>query len=219
MYLYLYQNEAQNTVKQRGEEKKDSSGFSEQMVRKALRDYNNREKLGIPVEKLDETEIQRREKGKPYFSLPEEKDRSIKPQVHYSVSHSRDWWGCLMAEEPVGFDLEIFREKIDFEKIAKRFFTEEEHKYTQLYGLEGFFELWVRKEAYIKYLGLGLAKGLNTFSVIQAGKLSSRVIEKKKGRGEEHLVCHISACEIQKDVKAAYCSGSGKSIKSIISLK
>ena len=39
--------------------------------------------------------------------------------------------------------------------------------------------MWVRKEAYVKYIGSGLAEGLNSFMVIQNGDFSPCVIVKK----------------------------------------
>jgi len=162
--------------------------------------------------------IQREAKGKPYFADLSGGKYKGKSAVHYSVSHSGNWWGCLMAEEPVGFDMEVCREKINYEKIAQRFFTKEECEWIHSYGLDAFFDIWVRKEAYVKYLGSGLGEGLDSFSVIENGHLA-QMVSAKKDEGGKHLSCFIQSCEIQDGVKAAYCSSSGNPVKTIISLE
>jgi len=145
-----------------------------------------------------------------------------KPAWNYWVSHWGDWWGCLMAEEPVGFDLEACskREKINYEKIARRYFTEEECELVLTDGRDAFFDVWVRKEAYVKYLGSGLAEGLDTFSVAEGGKLTPRVILTDPDRNHPARSvkpCIIKPLEIGDRVKAAYCSASGNPIKTVIS--
>jgi 4'-phosphopantetheinyl transferase len=164
MILYLYYNE--NKV-----ESRTRSGMSERLVRKALSDYCRRRLPGISAESLAAIDIAREEKGKPYFQgLPADRSGRI-PQVHFSVSHSGNWWGCLMADEPVGFDIEVCRDRVSHEKIAGRFFTEEESDLILSGGPDVFFEVWVRKEAYLKYLGTGLAGGLDSFTVAENGRI------------------------------------------------
>lgn len=71
-----------------------------------------------------------------------------------------------ISNNPVGVNVEKIRE-IDV-RIAKRFFTECELNYIKkdrncIY--EHFFEIWTKKEAYIKYIGKGLSVSLNSFDV------------------------------------------------------
>ncbi len=96
--------------------------------------------------------------GKPY--LPN-------VNLEYNVSHSGLLWVCAVSENPVGIDIQEIKEK-DYEAIAKRFFTREEFHYTELWGSDGFFDLWVRKEAFVKYLGKGFsaAGGFGGFSLL-----------------------------------------------------
>lgn len=217
MYLYLYHNEQRNNMQQGVENQRKLSEQSELLARKALKDYVHKKQLPINDRELEQITILRGEKGKPYFSGFHGEGLNELKTIHYSVSHSGSWWGCLMAEEAVGFDLEVCREKVNYSKIAKRFFTEEEYEYVLSTGLEGFFELWVRKEAFVKYLGSGLAAGLDSFSVVDKGCLSKQILEKKEA-GRMQSAVFINACEISDEVKAAYCSNSGSFIQNIISL-
>jgi 4'-phosphopantetheinyl transferase len=196
MVLYLYYNE------NKGERQ------SESLVRKALSDYCMRQLPEIPAESLAAIEIAREEKGKPFFQkLPADRCGRI-PQVHFSVSHSGNWWGCLMADEPVGFDIEVCRDKVSHEKIAGRFFTEAEADLILAGGPDVFFDVWVRKEAYLKYLGTGLAGGLDSFTVAENGRLLDQVKE-----------CFIRPVKIGDGVKASYCSCSGDPVKAVVSLE
>ena len=217
MYLYLYHSDNRDK-KQKGKEQETRSDFSDRLVRKALREYCQHQQLLIPDEELREPIIERDGKGKPYFAGLSAAGLQGRPPIHFSVSHSGSWWGCLMAEEPVGFDIEVPRESLNYIKIAQRFFTKEEWEWILIAGLDAFYDVWVRKEAYVKYLGSGLAEGLDSFSVIEYGKFSTQVISRKCDC-RNHLPCFIRPCEIGDRVKAAYCSASGNPIKAMLSLE
>ncbi|MDD3168662.1 MAG: 4'-phosphopantetheinyl transferase superfamily protein [Eubacteriales bacterium] len=218
MFLYLFQSDKKDGRQNNGEQK-DRSAFSERLVRKALRDYSERQLLELPPGVLSEAVIVRTKKGKPFFSgLPAvERDGEEPPAIYFSVSHSGNRWGCLMAAEPVGFDLEVIREGVHYMEIAQRFFTEEECEWIVEAGADAFFDVWVRKEAYVKYLGTGLAEGLDSFSVVGSEGLSPKVILKKSGTGNQ-LHGSIGKVEIDCGIKAAYCSGSGVPVKAVIDL-
>jgi len=203
MYLYLYHSENRD---------------SDVLVRKALREYCGIQKIKLTDEELRDIVIEREGKGKPCFAGLSTAGDQGNPVIHFSLSHSGSWWGCLMAEEPVGFDLEVCREKVNYEKIAQRFFTKEECELILAEGLDAFYDVWVRKEAYVKYLGTGLAEGLDSFSVIKDGERSPEVIS-KKSKAQDRLPCFIRQCEIQDGVKAAYCSVSGNPINATITLE
>lgn len=217
MYLYLYYDENQLNKKRETSDQSQRSEFSELLVRKALKDYVRKQQLEMMDSDIEQIMIRKEETGKPYFTVISGDGTEQRLTTHYSVSHSGSWWGCLMAEEKVGFDLEVFRENVNYEKIAKRFFTEEEHEFIGITGLEAFFDVWVRKEAFVKYLGSGLAEGLDSFSVIKGGRFLNEVVRKEEA-GREPLSCKIGTLEIQYGVKSAYCSESGNLMKGIIKL-
>ncbi len=102
------------------------------------------------------------EKGKPFT-----KDND----VQFNLSHSHELIAvAITLNLPVGIDIEYsLKENKNKLGIAKRFFAEEE--YRQLSALPSeqqdlaFFELWTRKEAFVKALGEGLSFPLNEFVV------------------------------------------------------
>jgi 4'-phosphopantetheinyl transferase len=98
--------------------------------------------------------------GKPYFIGFE--------NIHFSISHSGDYWACAFGTKNLGLDLQR-HDECRRESIAKRFFHKDEKKYleTKGYNAEDFFAIWSKKESYIKYRGEGLALGLETFSVLE----------------------------------------------------
>lgn len=101
-------------------------------------------------------------RGKPY--IPDSK-------LHMSISHCKAGIAFIIAEEPVGIDVEeISRMNI---KIARRICTESELKLLE--NTEDKQELlckfWVLKEAYSKLTGKGLAEGFNTIDTINNKEL------------------------------------------------
>ncbi len=67
----------------------------------------------------------RTEKGKPYFM-----DR---PEVHFSISHSRDRWACVVADGPVGLDLQ-YHKAGRLANIPGRFFHPKEAGWLEKLG-------------------------------------------------------------------------------------
>lgn len=112
---------------------------------------------------LEGMTVERTAEGKPYL-----KDRE---NFHFSLSHSGRWVAIAWGPDPVGIDVERFRRKEKVEGIARRFFRDDEQSY--LFSAEGqewtqrFFEIWTKKESYLKVRGSGLAYSLNAFSVME----------------------------------------------------
>lgn len=85
---------------------------------------------------------------------------------HFNTSHTHNMIAVAVSDKPVGVDVEKIRE-IDF-GVAKRFFSENELNYikeSQDQEFKRFFEIWTKKEAYVKYIGKGLFVPLNSFDV------------------------------------------------------
>ena len=103
------------------------------------------------------------------FSYSEKKKPFLKDSdgIHFNISHSGDWIVCAIAENEVGIDVEKIR-KINL-NIARRFFSTKEvghlFKLPEKAQLDYFFDLWTLKESYLKFLGTGLTKSLNSFTV------------------------------------------------------
>ncbi|MCX6235138.1 MAG: 4'-phosphopantetheinyl transferase superfamily protein [Bacteroidetes bacterium] len=107
--------------------------------------------------------IEYTEKGKPFFRDHQD--------IHFNISHSGQWVVCAVSSAPVGIDVEEIRPyKL---KIAERFFTKEEFsdlmKKNEDDRVHYFFELWTLKESYLKALGKGLTKTLNSFTIQKVG--------------------------------------------------
>jgi len=153
MYLYIYEGYAGNRIK---------AASTEMLVLRALSMYMAEEN-GDPG---TDAEIIRGAKGKPEFrDLP----------VEFSVSHTGSLWVCLMGKQRSGIDIQLLR-NVRYEKISERFFTRDEHHYTELWGIDGFLDIWVRKEAFIKYLGISIGEGINRFSVVRDDKLAESAV-------------------------------------------
>jgi 4'-phosphopantetheinyl transferase len=89
--------------------------------------------------------------------------------IEFNVSHSGDWVLLAFARGGrVGIDIERWRE-IEAETILRDFFRPEEAEAWRLWPeadrLAAFFSIWTLKEAYVKALGAGLAKPLQSFHV------------------------------------------------------
>ncbi len=73
------------------------------------------------------------------------------PQWHFNLSHSGDWAVCALDDEPIGIDIEQYRE-VDVENLS-----------TRCYGADAaqtsdeFLQAWTRQESYVKATGAGLA--------------------------------------------------------------
>ncbi len=115
----------------------------------------------MPPGTLRDAQVLRTEHGKPYLpDLP----------VEVSVSHTGRLFAALIAEEgvgPVGLDVQSMRDA-QYEKIAQRFFTEEEYNYVLQHDKKGFYQLWTRKEALTKYWGLPLLETAGDRSLVDA---------------------------------------------------
>ena len=118
-------------------------------------------------------------------------------ELFHSISHTGSLWGCLVSERRVGFDLEIKRD-IDCFRLAERFFLEEEIEYVRKNGIDGFFDVWVIKEACVKYYKTGLMKDMKSFRTSDGDRLSERI----KHNGDE---CFVYAFEYCEGVKCGYC--------------
>ena len=189
MELYVFRGEHKNR--------------SEELLKKAIEVYvskNSDTNLGLSCSGLDQAKLKRTESGKPYFE---------EYPLCFSISHTGEFWSCLIASENVGLDIQQ-KQKSNFEKLANRFFLDEEIKFVRDNGSDGFFDIWVRKEACIKYFGTGI-RDLRTFSVVKDGKLAEEISLKGKDvklatkAALEDSVCFIKAFELAPDVTGAYC--------------
>lgn len=91
----------------------------------------------------------------------------------YNLSHSGSWVVIAFGETEVGIDVEEIQMDAGKESIARRYFTAEEQAYvfsSEEERGQRFFQVWTGKESYLKYLGTGLCKPLESFSVLSLEK-------------------------------------------------
>ncbi|VGO19021.1 4'-phosphopantetheinyl transferase family protein [Pontiella sulfatireligans] len=137
---------------------------------------------GVPSSEL---EFQYSENGKP--SLVPQASRLLRAgqgrrdacdTIAFNVSHSGDWVVLAFGRSrQVGVDVEMIKEEMDVMPIASRYFTPEEAALIENaeHSCAVFFQLWARKEAYVKACGSGLFRELSSFSVpIENGRLPDR---------------------------------------------
>lgn len=101
--------------------------------------------------------------------------------LQFNISHSKGYALFGMVQQlSIGIDLEFIRPKIEFERLAKRFFSTNETQ--TLLGLStteryrGFFNCWTRKEAFIKAKGEGLSLPLDQFEVSLEPNIPAKLI-------------------------------------------
>ena len=150
--------------------------LGEALVRFALKKYWNLTS--------EDYRIDRGEKGKPFIVGVE--------NVFFNISHSGDYVVCAVSDREIGIDIEK-RAKARME-VAGRFFHGEE--VAQLKMLEEdkqdqlFFNYWSVKESFLKYIGTGLTRPLNSFIVSFSGESVSLF------EGGNKLPLYVHACPV-----------------------
>ncbi|MBS7196640.1 MAG: 4'-phosphopantetheinyl transferase superfamily protein [Bacteroidales bacterium] len=150
--------------------------LGEALVRFALKKYWNLTS--------EDYRIDRGEKGKPFIVGVE--------NVFFNISHSGDYVVCAVSDREIGIDIEK-RTKARME-VAGRFFHGEE--VAQLKMLEEdkqdqlFFNYWSVKESFLKYIGTGLTRPLNSFIVSFSGGDVSLF------EGGNKLPLYVHACPV-----------------------
>lgn len=84
--------------------------------------------------------------------------KPVIPGFPFSISHAGEWAVCAVSDGAVGVDLE--RERPLRHPVERKLTVREQEELCALppeQRASGFFELWVLKEAALKYTGLGLA--------------------------------------------------------------
>jgi 4'-phosphopantetheinyl transferase len=103
-------------------------------------------------------------RGKPQLVNP----RTV-PDLHLNLAHSGDTAVVGLARAAVGVDVEVLRPIPNANRLAQRFFSEDERRW--LSGLPpaereaGFLTVWTCKEAYLKAVGAGIAMPLREVEV------------------------------------------------------
>ena len=75
--------------------------------------------------------------------------------IFFNISHSGEYIVCVVSDKEIGVDIQKITIK---DKVVDRICTTNELKYP--ITPEYFTILWVKKESYVKKLGIGLSYGL-----------------------------------------------------------
>ncbi len=102
----------------------------------------------------DVIEVRRHLSGKPYLY-------GDKDLPHIGVSHTDKTVVIAVGNEPFGIDMEEdSRRMVRRDALSLRYYSESEQAYVNRGGEaekdRRFLEIWVKKEAYVKYFGTGL---------------------------------------------------------------
>ena len=128
--------------------------------------------LGIPPKAIEFTYGL---SGKPYLY-------GYSRRMFFNLSHSSGL--SVLAFDPeyeIGVDVEKIDEEFDYEPIVKLFFTKKEGRYirkTKEEWRERFYEIWTRKEAYLKAIGVGITENLNV--EVLKERMKGNVLKEKK---------------------------------------
>jgi len=155
LHAVLCEKEREKAVRFLREADRRSSVVARGALRILLSDYT-----GVSAEKVV---FQYSETGKPYV---------MDSDVGFNISHSAEWVLLAFGRKcNVGVDVEKIRYSLDVASIAKRYFSPEEIgliKDAEDRNIM-FFQLWARKEAYVKACGSTLFRELGSFSVPISG--------------------------------------------------
>ncbi len=118
--------------------------------------------LGVPLEELT---FRYGNYGK-----PELLEQAEAPNIHFNLSHS-DSMACVAVTRagPVGLDIEHVKPLHDMGELVNRFFSPREsslfERLDQHEQPDAFFNLWTRKEAWLKATGEGISQFLKQVEV------------------------------------------------------
>nr|WP_235998380.1 4'-phosphopantetheinyl transferase superfamily protein [Hymenobacter sp. BT559] len=80
------------------------------------------------------------------------------PELHYNVSHAGDWVLLAVAEAEIGIDVERLAPQFAFQEVLDYSFSPAEKVFIERSAVpsQAFYQLWTRKEAFVKATGQGI---------------------------------------------------------------
>lgn len=138
------------------------------LVRKLLAQYMNISEETVVISK--------NRYGRPYV------DSTI--PIYFNISHSGEVVMVAVSKEMVvGIDVEKISKLKEYNSLAENFFTLNEWRsIASADSIELFYEYWTAKEAYVKAVGMGLSKALDSFEIIGKSEIIDFVQQVKWNR-------------------------------------
>lgn len=107
--------------------------------------------------------FERNKYGKPYV-------KNLSTAIKFNLSHAHNLiLFAFTLKHEIGVDIELARRNFPIDEISKRFFHADENQallaLPAKQRVAAFFNCWVKKEALIKAIGLGLFYALDKFNV------------------------------------------------------
>lgn len=118
--------------------------------------------------------------GKPYLENYSD--------IHISITHTDDCVACAVSDDPVGVDAQIVGDTKP--RIAMHMFTENERDYVKDDAVR-FFEVWTKKESFVKLAGEGLTKRVSETDVISGESARNYTFETVVLIDHVISVCHM----------------------------
>ncbi|MGR9072610.1 MAG: 4'-phosphopantetheinyl transferase family protein [Gammaproteobacteria bacterium] len=111
--------------------------------------------------------ISQSEHGKPYIP-------GNRHGLSFNVSHSGNRLAVAIGSGcDIGVDIEYWRQEINCGELVRRYFAQAEIRFWESIPesgrLKAFYELWTRKEAFVKAVGRGISLGLDQ-CVVSGGR-------------------------------------------------
>ena len=110
------------------------------------------------------------------------------PRIHFNLSHGGAMAVCAVSDHPVGADVEPLQEPDA--GIVTMCFQPSERAWVDEADVpaRAFTRLWTRKESYLKMLGTGLYRSMDSFSALPGEEMpDDAVFTEREEMG--HLIC------------------------------
>lgn len=133
-------------------------------------------------EGLEGYQVKRKDGARPFLISPDKNN-----PLSVSVSHTKNYWVCGFSPcGSVGIDIEEIAREINPGIVRMLHPLEQEYLGALPSGSrewkKEFFNLWTRKESFVKAMGTGLSEGLSTFSVIGGNGEPAGIVTGKSGQ-------------------------------------
>ena len=126
--------------------------------------------------------IREYENGKPY--IPE-------TDLPFSLSRTRNMFAFVVGQSMhfLGIDIEQIKPDIDFINISRNYFSVKEQQLILSFKnvadqKRAFFEIWTRKEALLKAIGIGINEEISKFEVLEG----ENILEIEEVQVHEHFM-------------------------------